>query len=79
MLVLVNKKGEVAAYSGGTSPGAGAVILQTSATLATAGSIAYTGHAIEQGLEKAKISGIPSAFNLNGHVSTSHSVQIINH
>lgn len=65
MIVVLNKKGEVAAYSGGTAAGAGTVGLQTGATILTAGAIAYAGHAFENGVQTMKISGVPSNVTVN--------------
>lgn len=70
MIVVLNKKGAVAAYSGGTTSGPGVVALETAGTVVTAGSIAYAGHAIQHGLETTNInaSGIPSTFHLKADV-----------
>lgn len=70
MVVILDEKGNVAAYSGGTVSGLGTVGLQTTATLATAGAIAYGGRAVEQGLThanaSANVKGIPSHVNIEG-------------
>lgn len=70
MIVIVNKKGDVAAYSGGTTQGAGTVALQTGSTLLSAGAIAYAGKSIEHGLETTHVSanGIPSTFQVNANI-----------
>lgn len=74
MLVVLNKKGDVSAYTGGTVSGAGTVGLQTAGTVVTAGAIGYAGRSIENGLESTTIKGIPSQFKLD----TSHSITINN-
>jgi hypothetical protein len=76
MIVVMNKKGNVAAYSGGTTPGLGVVALQTSESVLTAGAIAYAGRSIEQGLKntQVKMKGIPSNINVN----TSSDFHVVN-
>jgi hypothetical protein len=77
MIVVLNKKGDVSAYTGGTVEGPGAVGLQTAGTVLTAGAIGYAGRAIENGLESTTIKGIPSSFKLNANLDTSHSITVI--
>tara|TARA_R110000868_G_scaffold272378_1_gene531652 strand:+ start:787 stop:1167 length:381 start_codon:yes stop_codon:yes gene_type:complete len=67
MLVILDKKGNVAAYSGGTVSGVGTVGLQTAGTLATAGAVVVGAKSIQHGLENAKVSGVPSNFDVKTH------------
>jgi len=78
MILVMNKKGDVAAYTGGTTEGVGAIALQTGGTVLTAGAIAYAGHAIQHGLETTNVqtTGIPSTFNIKGTLDTNHSIHI---
>ena len=66
MLVVLDKYGNVKAYSGGTVAGPGAVGLQTAGTLATAGAIVYGAKSIENGARNIKVRGIPSNVSLKG-------------
>jgi hypothetical protein len=69
MLVITDAKGKIAAYSGGTVAGLGAVGLQAGATLATAGAIYYGAKAMQQGVQhgtaNVNVKGIPTNANLN--------------
>ena len=73
MLVILDKKGNVSAYTGGTASGWGTVALQTGGTVATAGAIAYGAKAIQNGLQNTQVQakGIPNNFNVNGTVGLS--------
>lgn len=83
MLVVLDEKGNVAAYTGGTVSGSGTVGLQTAGSLAGAGAIMYGAKAIKNGLQNANltthvngiptnatvnITGIPSSLDINGHL-----------
>ena len=61
MLVVLDKNGNIKAYSGGTVSGAGSVGLQAGATLATAGAIVYGAHALQS--THVNVSGVPSKFS----------------
>ena len=50
MIVVLDKKGDVSAYAGGTSAGYGAVGLQTAASATTVGAVVYGANAIKNGL-----------------------------
>ena len=50
MIVVLDKKGDVSAYAGGTSAGYGAVGLQTLTSATTAGAVIYGANAIKNGL-----------------------------
>lgn len=69
MIIVMNKKGDVTAYSGGTTAGMGTVGLQTGASLLTAGAIAYAGRELEHGVQTIKINGVPSNINVNAQHS----------
>ena len=56
----------MAAHTGGTVSGVGAVGLQTAGTVATAGAVVYGSRAIQQGLQHTTIHGVPSTFNVKG-------------
>lgn len=81
MLVILDKRGNVTAYSGGTVSGAGSVAVQSMDAIASAGATVLGAQAIEHGLENARIRGIPKSVTVNsthkidvtGHVDTSHS------
>src|SRR3990167_9741877 len=71
MLVILDEKGNVAAYSGGTVSGSGTVGLQTLSSLASAGSVVYGAIAIQRGLQHSNVNikGIPSNENVNLNVN----------
>jgi hypothetical protein len=79
MLVVLDKKGNVAAYTGGTVSGYGTIGLQTGASLASAGAIFYGAKAIQNGAKNASV-GVktPTDFNanvnVNGNVTGSASI-----
>lgn len=70
MIVVLDERGNVAAYSGGTVSGAGTVGLQTAGTLAGAGAIMYGAKAIKNGLQNsnvvATVKGVPSSVTVKG-------------
>jgi hypothetical protein len=78
MIVILDKKGNVSAYSGGTVSGWGPVALQTGAAVATAGSIAYGANVIGDSLKhpNVHVKGIPSTVNLNANVNSKASLDI---
>ncbi|HTM63159.1 MAG TPA: hypothetical protein VL360_01505 [Gammaproteobacteria bacterium] len=61
MLVILDKKGNVSAYSGNTVNGAGFVAMQAAETVVSAGALVVGAQAIEHGLENTKIKGIPNS------------------
>lgn len=67
ILVILDEKGNVAAYSGGTVSGLGSVGMQTAGTLAMAGSMIVGANAIEKGLTNmhTNVGGIPSHVNVD--------------
>jgi hypothetical protein len=75
MLVILDKKGNVSAYSGGTVSGTGSVALQTMDTVVSAGGVIVGAKAIEHGLENTRIRGIPS----NIKVNSTHKIDISGH
>lgn len=88
MLMVLDKKGNVVAYSGGSVPGGASVGLQAASTVLSAGSVYYGAKAISHGLENmhANVKSIPSNVNLkaglkadfNANVSGNPSVTIRN-
>ena len=79
MLVVLDKKGNVAAFTGGTVSGYGTVGLQTGASLASAGAIYYGAKAIQNGVKNAAVnvktpSDINANVNVNGNVTGSATV-----
>ena len=72
MLVVLNKNGDIAAYSGGTTAGAGTIGMQTGATILTAGAIAYAGHS----LANPNIKGIPSNVHVDGNIDSTHEINV---
>jgi hypothetical protein len=68
MIVVLNDKGDVVAFSGSTVSGAGTVGLQTGAALATAGAIAYGAKSISNSIQNANVNvkGIPSRVDVHG-------------
>lgn len=72
MLVVLNKNGDVAAYTGGTTAGAGTVGLETGASVLTAGAIAYAGRS----LANAHIKGIPSNIHVAGNIDSTHVINV---
>lgn len=71
MVVILDKKGNVAAYTGGTASGFGAVAMQTTGELATAGAIVYGARAVQQGVQHSnvKVSGVPKSVNLKADIN----------
>jgi hypothetical protein len=67
MLVILDKKGNVSAFSGGTVAGTGPAVLQTLDTVVSAGAVVVGAQAIQHGLENAKVSGIPHSVTLNAN------------
>jgi hypothetical protein len=63
MLVILDKSGNVAAFSGGTVTGLGAVSMQAAGSAAIAGATIIGANALKHGLE-------------NAHLSSSHAVSI---
>lgn len=55
MLVVLDKKGNVSAYTGGTVTGGGTVGLQAADTLVSAGAVVVGARAIQHGLENASV------------------------
>ena len=72
MLVILDKKGNVSAYSGNTVSGAGAVSLQAAESALNAGAIVIGAKAIQHGLENASVKGIPSTVK----VQSDHNINI---
>jgi len=72
MLVVLDKKGNVSAYTGGTVAGGGAIGMQAVDTVVSAGAIVVGAQAIQHGLENASIKGIPHSLN----VKTNSSIDI---
>lgn len=67
MLLVLDKKGHVVAFTGGTVSGPGTIGLQAAGTLATATSIVMTGRAVQKGLQNVGV---------HGNVSTEHTINI---
>lgn len=57
MLLVLNKEGDVVAFTGGTVSGPGTVGLQAAGTAATATSIVMGGKAIQKGMENISVHG----------------------
>jgi hypothetical protein len=78
MLVIVDERGKVVAYTGGTVSGGGTVGLETAGTLTTAGAIAYGAKTVSHGMQKAarnanlNVNGIPGKesvdINIHGKI-----------
>ena len=68
MLVILDKKGNVVAASGGTVAGPGSLGLETAGTVATAGAIYYGARAIQSGISHAnvKVNNVPSTITVKG-------------
>lgn len=69
MLLVLDKKGDVTAYTGGSSSGWGTVGLETTTGLASAGAIVYGANAVKNGLQSASVNvkGVPSKVDVSGH------------
>ncbi len=65
MLVILDKNGNVSAYSGGTVAGAGAAGLQSLDTVASAAAVVVGANAIQHGLQNTKVTGIPNHVSVN--------------
>lgn len=67
MLVVLNDKGDVTAYSGGTVQGTGSIAAQVADTAISATAMIVGAKAIEHGLENSKINikGIPRSVDIN--------------
>lgn len=65
MLVILDKKGNVAAYTGGTVAGAGTVSVEAGAQILTAGAIYYGARSMQHGLTNANVKGVPSNLNVD--------------
>ena len=81
MLVILDKKGNVSAYTGGTVSGAGTIGLQAAESVASAGAIVLGAQAIEHGLENASIKGIPRSLNVKGipnsfNLNSAHTIKV---
>jgi hypothetical protein len=72
MLIILDKKGNVLASTGGTVAGGGTVGLQTAGTLATTTALVYGANAIEHGLQHATatVKGIPPSIDANVNITT---------
>lgn len=79
MLVVLDKSGNVSAYTGGTASGWGTVGLQTGSTLASAGAVMYGANAIKNGLQSTTVNvkGIPSRVDINAKGSLDVSDKLI--
>ena len=77
MLVILDKKGNVVAYTGGSVAGIGSLGVQLAGPLATAGAVLAGSKAIQHGLENAAVNvkGIPSTVNVNGNVGLNANIQ----
>lgn len=79
MLVVLNDKGDIAAYSGGTVAGGGQVGLSTAASIATSGAMIYGANALEHGLENVKatttVKGIPKSVDINANIHASGTLE----
>lgn len=67
MLLVLDKKGHVVAFTGGTVSGPGTVGLQAAGTAATATSIVLGGKAIQKGVEN---------IGVHGNISTDSTIHI---
>lgn len=65
MLIVLNNKGDVAAYTGGTVTGVGTLGLQTAGTLVSAGAVVVGAKSIQHGLQNTNVNGIPKSFDVN--------------
>lgn len=66
MLVVLDKKGNVSAYSGNTVSGAGSEVLQTAGTIISAGAVVVGAKAIQSGLQHTQVNGIPNSLTIKG-------------
>src|SRR3990167_4979324 len=66
MLVVLDKKGNVSAYSGNTVSGAGSEALQTAGTIVSAGAVVVGARSIQSGLQHTQVSGIPNSLHIKG-------------
>lgn len=66
-IVILDEKGNVIAYTGGTVTGPGTVGMQALGTVASAASVYYGSEAIKRGLQNSNVNikGIPSDININ--------------
>lgn len=66
MLVILDKDGNVSAFSGGTVQGAGALSLQAADTAISATAVVVGAKAIQKGLENSqiKVKGIPDTISV---------------
>lgn len=76
MLVVLDQKGNVSAYTGTTVPGAGAVTMQAAESAVSAGAVIVGSQAIANGLQNTRIRGIPETVRLKHDMRTSHKVFI---
>jgi uncharacterized protein YceK len=67
MIVILDKKGNVVASTGGTVAGGGTVGVETAGSIATAGAIVYGAKAIQHGLQNAsvKMRGVPDKVDID--------------
>lgn len=67
MLVVLNEKGDVIAFSGGTVQGTGAMSVQVANAVISSGAVIAGAKAIEHGLENGtlNVKGIPNSININ--------------
>ena len=78
MLVVLDKRGNVSAYSGNTVSGAGSEALQTAGTIVSAGAVVVGARAIQSGLQHTQVSGIPNSLHIKG-IPQSVNVNTNNH
>ncbi len=78
MLVILDKKGNVSAYSGGTVAGGGTIGMQAVDTVVSAGAIVVGAQAIQHGLQNTTIKGIPHSLKVKTDSSINVSGQILN-
>lgn len=71
MMVVLDKKGNVSAYSGNVISGAGAVALEAAGSFATAGAIVYGANAIQRGVQNSsvKVRGIPKQVRIDSNIN----------
>lgn len=71
MLVILDKKGNVVAYAGGTTTSIGELGMQAISTATSAGAIVYSAKAVEKGLQSmrmnANVKGIPSSIDIHAY------------
>ena len=71
MMVVLDKKGNVSAYTGNAVAGLGAVALDAAGSFATAGAIVYGANAMQRGVQNAnvKVRGVPEKVTIDTNIN----------